>query len=222
MDKFTGSSKAYAECKTQKQLKQCVREKIDKIGLCSSIILRYPKEWDGFMYLFKRHSDYPEKFNGLTDIKIIYNPVFKSQLEVIIVIRRGRVYESEAVSVLNNCITGKPKDNLTVAMRNSIFPQIAQFKNNSIMECVLCNNTKNIHIDHHEPQFIDLKTEFLSIWKGPLPNIFDEDVGHLNIFSKKDNKFEKSWIEFHRTNATLRVLCKKCNLSRKKSKRYKK
>ena len=27
-----------------------------------------------------------------------------------------------------------------------------------------------------------------------------------------DNEFEKSWIEFHRTNAILRVLCKKCNL----------
>ena len=146
----------YAECKTQKQLKQCVREKIDKIGICSSIKQFYPEEWDGFMYLFKRHSDYPEKFNGLTDIKIRYNPVYKTQLETIIVKNNG---DEDNVSVLNNCITGKPKDNLTIAMRNYIYPQIEEFKNNSIMECVLCYNTKNIHIDHYEPQFIDLKTE---------------------------------------------------------------
>ena len=91
----------YAECKTQKQLKQCVREKIDKIGVCSSIKQFYPEEWDGFMYLFKRHSDYPEKFNGLTDIKIRYNPVYKTQLETIIVKNNG---DEDDVSVLNNCI----------------------------------------------------------------------------------------------------------------------
>ena len=208
----------YAECKTQKQLKQCVWEKIDKIGVCSSIKQFYPEEWDGFMYLFKRHSDYPEKFNGLTDIKIRYNPVYKTQLETIIVKNNG---DEDDVSVLNNCITGKPKDNLTIAMRNSIYPQIKEFKNNSIMECVLCCNTKKIHIDHYEPQFIDLKTEFLSIWKGPLPNIFEANDSHSKIFNNIDNEFEKSWFEFHRTNAILRVLCKKCNLSRKKSRRFK-
>jgi len=106
-------------------------------------------------------------------------------------------------------------------MRNSIYPQIEEFKNNSIMECVLCYNTKNIHIDHYEPQFIDLKTEFLSIWKGPLPNIFEANDSHSKIFNNIDNEFEKSWIEFHKTNAILRVLCKKCNLSRKKSRRFK-
>ena len=41
--------------------------------------------------------------------------------------------------------------------------QIEEFKNNSITECVLCCNTKNIHIDHYKPQFVDLKTEFLRI-----------------------------------------------------------
>lgn len=206
----------YTDCKTQKQLKQCVREKLDIIGVCSSIKQFYPEEWDGFMYLFKRHNDYPEKFNGLIDIKIRYNPVYNTQLETIIVKNNG--YE-EDVSVLNNCITGKTKDNLTMAMRNSIYPHIAKFKNNSIMECVLCGNTKNIHIDHYEPQFIDLKIEFLNIWKGSLPSIFEENKSHSKIFSNIDNEFEKNWIEFHITYALLRVLCKKCNLSRKKSRR---
>lgn len=49
----------YSDFKTQKQLKQCVREKIDKIGVCHSIKQYYPEEWEEFIYLFKRHSDYP-------------------------------------------------------------------------------------------------------------------------------------------------------------------
>ena len=110
---------------------------------CSSIKEFYPEEWNEFIYLFKRHYNYPEKFNGLTDIKIRYNPLYKRQLEIIIVKNNG---DEDDVSVLNNCITGKPKDNLTIAMRNSIYPQIEEFKHNSSMECLLCCNNKNIHV----------------------------------------------------------------------------
>ena len=203
----------YTTCKTQEQLRKCVRKKIDEIGECSSIKQFYPEEWDGFMYLFNRHSDYPEKFNDLTDIKIRFNPVHKRQLEVIIIKNNG---DEDDVSVFKNCITGKPKDNLTIAMRNSIYPQIEQFKNNSIMKCVLCSDTKNIHIDHYTPQFVDLKTNFLNTWKELLPNTFEQNESHSKIFTNINNCFEQKWIEFHRKNAILRVLCKKCNLSRKK------
>lgn len=208
----------YESCKTQKQLKACVRQKIDEIGLCSSIKQFYPNEWDGFMYLFKRHSDYPEKFHGLTDIKIRYNPVYKTQLETIIIKNNG---DEDNVSVLDNCITGKPKDLLYEAMRNSIYPQIQEFKNNSVKNCVLCFDTKNIHIDHFEPQFIDLKTEFVNNWKQALPCNFQSNESHSKIFDIIDECFEKKWIEYHRINATLRVLCQKCNCSREKSKRFK-
>ncbi len=205
----------FITCKTQKQLKACVREKINKIGLCSSIKHFYPEEWEEFMYLFKRHSDYPDKFNGLADIKIRYNPVYKTQLEAIIIKSNG---EEDDVSLFNNCITGKPKDNLTIAMRNSIYPQIQEFKQRSILECVLCHNTDTIHIDHFQPQFVDLQTEFLNNWKKPMPDTFKQNDSHSKIFNDIDNEFENQWIEFHRNNAILRVLCKNCNLSRTKSK----
>ena len=208
---------------TQKQLSQYVRKILDKIGLCNSIINSYPELWEVFMYLFKRHSNYPEKFNRLTDIKIRYNPVHKTQLETIIVKNNG---DEDDVSIMNRCITRKPKDNLTIAMRNSIKPQteefkIKEFKNNSIMKCVLCHDTKEIETDHYKPQFKDLKTNFLNIWKNLLPNIFESGKNNSKIFKKKDNEFEKNWIEFHRENAILRLLCKKCNSSRKKSKQFK-
>ncbi len=201
----------------QKTLKKYVRETIDTIGLCPSIKKLHPDKWELFIYLFERHSDYPNKFCGLIDIKIRNNPVFNN-LEVIIVKNNG---DEDDVSLFNNCITGKPKDNLTIAMRNSIVPQILEFKNNSSLICVLCGSIEKIHIDHHEPQFIDLKKDFVNEWKGPIPNIFDQNNSHSKIFTSINNEFEKKWIEYHKKNATLRVLCNKCNCSREKSQRFK-
>ena len=67
----------------------------------------------------------------------------------------------------------------------------------------------------------DISSPLSHIIHGPLPNIFEANETHSKIFNNIDNEFEKSWIDFHRTNAILRVLCKKCNLSRKKSRRLK-
>ena len=149
--------------------------------------------------------------------------MYRATLETIIV---KNTVDEDDVSVFNNCITGKPKDNLTIAMRSSIHPQVEEFRNNEFrkngnLECVLCSSTNSIHIDHYEPQFTDLKSEFLGNWKGPLPNTFEQNEAHSKVFTKMDNDFDKKWFDFHRTNAVLRVLCKKCNLSREKSRRFK-
>ena len=218
-------SSTLSHYKTQKELKQHVRNMVDSIGVCSSIKESHPEKWPDFIYLFKRHSDYPQKFYGLADIMICYNPIFKKQLETLIVKSNGEI---DDVSLLNNCITGKPNDNLTIAMRNAIYPQIEEFKNNSILKCLLCSDTKDIHIDHFEPQFIDLKKQFSNNWKGTIPNRFEQNDSHSKIFYKQgydfcstDKDFEKEWIEYHKKYAVLRVLCRKCNLTRKKSKKFK-
>ncbi len=204
---------------TQKQLKDKVRLEVDKIGLCMSIKTFHPELWGFFMALFERHSDYPEKFIGLIDAQIRYNQIYKSQLECIIIKKNG---DEDDVSIFNNCITGKPKDNLTIAMRNSIVPQIYQFKNISSLICELCESIKDIHIDHYEPQFVDLKTDFIdNYWKGQIPINFESNESNSKIFTINDINFEKEWFDYHKQNATLRVLCRKCNLSREKSRRCK-
>ena len=200
----------YKSFNSQKKLKEHVRKIIDEIGECSSIKQYHPEQWDLFMYLFERHSNYPEKFDGLIDVSIRYNPVFKNQLETIIIKNNG---QKDDVSVFNNCITGKPKDKLTIAMRTSIIPQINQFRNKSSLICELCKSIKNIEIDHFEPQFADLKKTFLDNWKDTLPINFKQNKSHSKIFIENDINFKNEWNEYHRKNAKLRVLCKKCNLS---------
>ena len=136
----------YRHFKTQIELKKYTRKVVDDIGVCHSLTKEHP-HWDLFMYLFSRHSEYPEKCNGLVDIKIQYNPTFKNQLEVIIIKENG---EEDDISVFDNCIRGKPKDNLTIAMRNGILSQILQFKYNSELICNIekCRSTKKIVVDN--------------------------------------------------------------------------
>lgn len=207
--------------KTQSKLKKAVKEMLKDIGVCDSIKKFHSEKWEEFMYLFERHPDYPEKFNGLTDIKIMYNPINK-QLDPRIIKSNG---DEDDVSLLNKCISGKPSNDLSKAMRNEIYPQIQEFrknyiKENHIMKCELCLCTsldnKNFDIDHYEPQFVDLQKAFLNNWKELVPNTFEAGKRRSKIFTNKDNDFEQEWSEFHRTNATLRVLCKECNASREK------
>jgi hypothetical protein len=202
-----------SQFKTQKSLRDYVRSKLAEIGECDSIKKKHPKYWNGFIELFTRHYAYPEKFNGLVDIRIKYNPVFKNQLEVQIVKNNG---ETDDVSVLKNCISGKPKDKLTIAMRNSISPQIFEFKKNHTQVCVLCKSTKNIHIDHYEPQFVELKRDFIATWKSNIPTDFSQNQINSKVFHIQDNKFEDEWNKYHKQNAVLRVLCSDCNCGRSK------
>jgi hypothetical protein len=115
-----------SQFKTQASLKKHFREIINKIGVYDSVKTKYPSDFLDFCEVFKRHSDYPGKFIGFVDIKIDYNPIFRTNLEVSIIKEDGSI---DDVSVMNNCITGKPKDNLKIAMRVSIQPQIDEYKN---------------------------------------------------------------------------------------------
>lgn len=193
---------------SQKNLKKFVKDKINTIGECSSIKKYHNDDYELFTYLFSRHSDYPEKFNNLKDVYIRYNPVFKKNLEVMILKENGDI---DNVSVLNNCIKGKPKEKLTIAMRNAIIPQILEFRNNNELICNLCFSIINCEIDHYEPKFCDLKTNFLNIYNGKIPNEFCPNDFNSSIFLEKDSKFKDEWYKYHKKNAKLRVLCKKCN-----------
>ena len=204
--------------KTQTSLKKYFRELIEKISICESVKIKYPTEYLNFCEIFKRHSDYPDKFIGFIDIKIDYNPAFKNQLVVYIIKNNTEI---DDVSVLNNCITGKPKDNLKIAMRVSIQPQIEEYKmNNYIKKCELCGNNNKIEIDHHSDimPFAKLYNNFMKINNLPIPTTFDNTTSHMKCFKKLDYDFQKIWIQYHKENAILRMLCKKCNSSQPKYK----
>lgn len=208
-----------SQFKTQKALKDHFREIINRIGVCDSVKTKYPSEFFDFCEVFKRHSDYPGKFIGFVDIKIDYNPMFINQLEVSIIKENNTI---DDVSVLNNCISGKPRDNLKIAMRVSIQPQIKEYKkNNPIKVCELCDKHDIIEIDHHSEKspFAKLCNDFMEINKLPIPTSFDDTESHMKCFKELDSDFENSWVEYHNENAILRMLCRTCNGSQSKYKK---
>ena len=205
--------------KSQSNLKKYFREIIDRIRLCESVKTKYPIEFLDFCEVFKRHSEYPDKFIGFIDIKIDYNPEFKNELVVYIIKNNGEI---DNVSVMNNCITGKSKDKLKIAMRVSVQPQIDEFKNKCyIRVCELCGVRDEIEIDHHSEKtpFAKLYFDFMEINTLPLPTSFNETKSYMKCFKEVDNIFEEKWINFHKDNAILRMLCRKCNSSQKKYKK---
>jgi len=205
--------------KTQQSLKKHFRKIIDRIKLCESVKNEYPQDFLDFCEVFKRHSEYPDKFIDLVDIKISYNPEFTNQLVVYIIKNNGEI---DNVSVMNNCITGKPKDNLKIAMRVAIQPQIDEYKNNNYIKvCELCDEHDRIEIDHHSEKmpFAKLYSNFMEINTLPIPTSFNETKSHMKCFNELDYNFEEKWIQYHKENAILRMLCKICNGSRPKYKK---
>ena len=206
------------EFKSQESLKKYFRNIINTIGQCNSVKTLHNIEFEDFCEVFKRHSDYPAKFIGLDDIKIDYNPVFKKELVVYIIKKDGTI---DDVSVLNNCITGKPKDNFKIAMRVSIQPQIEEYKNNNCnIFCEICNSYERLEVDHHSElsPFAKLYRDFMHTNMLPIPETFDNTESHMKCFNKVDHEFEKSWIQYHKENAILRTLCSTCNNSQPKYK----
>ena len=208
-----------SQFRTQASLKKHFREIIDRIGVCDSVKTEYPQEFLDFCEVFKRHSDYPDKFIGVVDIRINYNPEFKNQLVVYIIKTNGEI---DNVSVMNNCITGKPKDNLKIAMRVSIQPQIDEYKNNNYTNvCELCGEHGKIEIDHHSEKspFAKLYIDFIETNTLPIPTSFNDTKSHMKCFKELDYNFEEKWIEYHKENAIFRMLCRKCNGSQPKYKK---
>ena len=194
-----------------------------KLPACDYVINPYVGCSFGCVYCYsrfmKRFTGHKEAWGQFVDIKINYNPVFKNQLEVYIIKENGDI---DDVSVLRNCITGKPKDNLKIAMRVAIQPQIYQFRlNQSKLVCELCNNSEKIEIDHHSEKtpFAKLYIDFMEGNSLSIPTSFDDTDGHLKCFKKEDYNFEKIWFDYHKNNAILRILCKKCNSSQLKYKK---
>ncbi len=108
------------------------------------------------------------------------------------------------------------------AMRSSVDEQIFQFKKNNPEKCVLCTNTDKLHVDHII-HFDEIALNFINIMENEninIPNTFGDtnDETHRRCFLEIDNNFKNKWIDYHYKNATLRMLCQTCNLTRTKTK----
>lgn len=87
------------------------------------------------------------------------------------------------------------------------------------MNCKTVNEScNNFHVDHDNPSFKNLRDNFLEVNFKEIPKTFiDCDLYKSKIFKKEDEDFKNKWINYHNNNCNLQILCKKCNLSKKRS-----
>lgn len=80
----------------------------------------------------------------------------------------------------------------------------------------ICDNCKDVcctfHIDHHGKPFSQLLDDFLDFVKLKLSDV---EIHHnaLQTYEIKDDAVRYNWVLYHDKHASLRVLCKRCNLS---------
>ncbi len=202
--------------KTKKQLTEHVRHIIRMLG--PGIVPFEHHEL--FMWLVERHPEKALKIgHGIKEFQIIQNVLNPKALGLEII----RIDGSKIDISWLTCIKGKqasPESNLEQAMRSAIRPQIDDFRIwNSTSTCDLCNQSINgpTHVDHIKP-FRDLKQDFLTNEAITLPKpIAFRDMAGSNEagFKDEDILFAEKWINYHKKQATLRVVCAACNLNRK-------
>jgi hypothetical protein len=86
------------------------------------------------------------------------------------------------------CSTGRsptPHGLRVAHLRKLIAPQIIEFRNSAEQKCTLCESTTQLEVDH------------VYMFK----NMIKDYIGDS----------DEEWIEFHKQNASLRMLCRSCN-----------
>lgn len=110
------------------------------------------------------------------------------------------------------------RQEVLMAFRNAIFTDSNEkyrvYKENVTKPiCGNCNEACTaFHIDHYGKPFSQLLDEFLEFFKLKLSDV---EVLRLasQIFEIQDELLKNNWVLYHDKYATLRVLCKRCNLS---------
>ena len=105
------------------------------------------------------------------------------------------------------------------ALRQAIEDQIYEFRQKKYREnkliCEICLSTEKIQIDHIK-QFQEIYDEFLEEWDFDIPKYYTKDNANKCKFLEEDLELKSIWYNFHKEKATLRPLCRSCNLSRPK------
>jgi hypothetical protein len=117
------------------------------------------------------------------------------------------------------CLDGDTLERMILlTMRNAVKHQVAPFREAAIAAGVVCSITgerltsKNCHIDHESPTFIEIASDFISSEGGyECIATVSKEGQYGRDFA--DEEQEARWLGYHRAHANLRAISKKANLS---------
>lgn len=205
------------EFDTTDELRDVVVRLIREVGLCPSLKEKSPGAYEFFRALFQRHPEGARKEVSLiVDISIRRFP--KARPAALLPIQDHQFFiqktngTEDSISWVS-CVKGAVNPvgkRLNWAMRQAIEDQIREFKAaHPNTACEFCGTHENRTVDHVK-KFRDIKDEFL-LANPTHPTEFGKNELAQEIFRTEDTAFCQAWQEFHRVNASLRILCKSCN-----------
>jgi hypothetical protein len=211
---------------TKKAFSQYVRELIyERIGVCRSVCKKSLALFGELRAVLLRHPTAKRNADLLDDIAVKKTKLNKSALQTVVYLRTDSARRRRKALTISwhNAIDEKVPSSthsLESAMRSAVDRQIKHFRKGvADKSCVLCGATEILEVDHvHE--FAKLKAEFLKTTKHEVPAKFSyKRQTFRKQFLKEDKPFQYNWARFHKTRASLRLLCKPCNLARNKKRK---
>lgn len=211
------------EFKTKKECENYTRNIINNLGCC--IINKDHTHFSFFDNLIQNHPECDDKKGiGIDYFYIQPNPLVRKYYQTMI----KRLDGSEIDFSWVYCCQFKERttsNDLLRAMREAIKYDTIKYKQKqSKLICNFCKTEnelyENYHVDHHNPSFQTLKDNFLQLTKKQIPLSFgDCKIYKFTIFKDKDEDedFKNDWFDYHNKNCNFQILCRDCNLRKKKT-----
>ena len=203
--------------KTQKQLKEHVYALLIRIGKTTSVKDADLESYKFLLELCRRHPSADSKLKDIIDFQIL------QEIKCLSLAIVNSDYTMTSIS-LACCISGKStptRQLFNQVLRSIIYPQISIFKRGADKSvCKLCNislltNNVEIHIDHHEPQFHRIVSDFIQLNNIELPTDYiSGGIMGEKFFNPEHQHIGDAFLKYHKDVAVLRVLCSKCNETR--------
>lgn len=136
--------------------------------------------------------------NDIKQITIEYNKEYGKYKNFTIYFNDDSFKQLSVNSIFNGY---NHKENINKQLRMLILSQITEFKNNNKIDvCPICGKTnKQWDCDHHEPKFRDIIINFMDNYGLSYETMNVDEISDL-------------FIDYHKNNAKLRIICHSCNL----------
>lgn len=167
-----------------------------------------------FLTIMAAQPQWAHKLDNIIAFRVVRRKRYKSLLLQIKVIRCAKWL---TVSWKKGVHTKrKAPDPLKQAMRNAVSRQSRSWGRDHWdgKKCVECESTELLQVDHMDPQFHEIRDNFLVDFTN-LPKDFKQGPKG-SYFLPTDSSFSTKWKKYHKSLAEYQWLCRSCNCKKQK------
>lgn len=202
--------------KTLKEKESDLRELLESM-IHHTIPITDPR-FQQLLPIMSAQSQWEHKLGNIQSFRITRRRRYKSLLLQIKVLRCNRWLTVSWKNGIGR--TKKEPDPLISAFRNAIRRQCSQWGRThwEDRKCQECESTELLQVDHTDPQFKQIRTEFVNhcVEKEIKPPT-EFRKGHRGPrFLATDVNYTRKWQRYHKEKARYQWLCRSCNCRKAK------